>query len=114
MYTFILYGSDIIYVQKMAKKDKRPTAKHMLAFLEQNKGFAIRFSHILREMQKKGYKHNASAISQNLTYLVDQKKIVNIKRNLNFSFYGIPEIRPDGTTFIVAKKVYVENEIVEL
>lgn len=98
----------------MARKRERPTAKHIMEFLKPNKGYAIRFMYIYREMERKGYKHNSVSISQNLKYLVEQGKIINFRRGMRPSFYGIPEKRPDGTKFIVAKKVYVENEIVEL
>ena len=85
-----------------------------MEFFEQNKGVAIRFGYIYKEMRKKGYHHNSSSISQNLTYLIEQKKIVRIKRDLRHSFYGIPEKRENGSTYILAKKVYVEDEIIEL
>lgn len=98
----------------MAKLGERPTVKHIMEFLRENKGFAVRFSYIYKEFRKKGYKHNSTSISTNLRDLVDQKKIVNIKPNLHLSLYGIPKKRPDGTIYIVAKKVYEENEIVEL
>ena len=98
----------------MPKKNQRPTAEHIMEFLEPNKGYAIRFSYIYKEMRKNGHKHNSSSISQNLTYLIEQGKIVRIQHKVNESFYGIPKKRSDGSTYIIAKKVYVEDEEIEL
>ena len=98
----------------MPKKNQRPTAEHIMEFLKQNKGYAIRFSYIYKEMRKNGYHHNSSSISQNLTYLVELGKIVRIRHSICSSFYGIPKKRSDGSTYIIAKKVYVEDETIEL
>jgi Fe2+ or Zn2+ uptake regulation protein len=97
----------------MPKKNERPTAKHIMEFLEQNKGVAIRFKYIYKALRKKGYRHNFTSITDNLRYLIKQGKIVRIKSGIR-PFYGIPKKRQDGSSFIVAKKVYVEDEIIEL
>jgi len=98
----------------MAKKGERPTAKHIMEYLEENKGFAIRFMYIYRALRKKGYRHNYTSVTDNLKYLIEQGKIVKIKNKVRPVFYGIPKKREDGSTYIIAKKVYVENKIVEL
>ena len=97
----------------MPKKNERPTAKHIMEYLKPNKGVAIRFKYIYQALGEKGYRHNFTSITGNLRYLIKQKKIVRIKSGVR-PFYGIPKKREDDSTYIVAKKVYVEDEIIEL
>ena len=97
----------------MPKKNERPTAKHIMEFFKQNEGVAIRFKYIYKALREKGYRHNFTSITDNLRYLIKQKKIIRIKSGTR-PFYGIPKKREDDSTYIVAKKVYVEDEIIEL
>ena len=97
----------------MPKKNERPTAKHIMEYLKPNKGVAIRFKYIYQALGEKGYRHNFTSITDNLRHLIKQKKIVRIKSGTR-PFYGIPKKREDGSTYIVAKKVYAEDEIIEL
>lgn len=97
----------------MPKKNERPTAKHIMEFFKQNEGVAIRFKYIYKTLREKEYRHNFTPITDNLRYLIKQKKIVRIKFGTR-PFYGIPKKREDSSTYIIAKKVYAEDEIIEL
>jgi hypothetical protein len=88
------------------KKDDRPVAKHVLATLEQNKGFGLREADIVRQVRKNGWMHMQYAVEYNLKYLVKKAKIIYAD-----PYFGIPVVREDGTAFL---KIWNTNEIIEL
>ena len=82
-------------------------------------GTGFPFKIIDETMRKKGFTHNRSTIRVYLKYLIDQKKIVNVrtkkigKKDCFYSFYGIPQTRKDSSRYLVINKD-VQKEIVEI
>jgi len=93
----------------MPKKDERPTAKHTLEYLEQNKGTGIRFGKIYSTLRERGYHHNFTSVSDNLKWLIEQKKVVKV-----FCYYGVPAKRADGSRYLIVKGQGLPNDIAEL
>ena len=82
----------------MPKKGERPTAVHILEFLEQNKGVGMRYTDVYQALRKKGYKHNFTSTIDNLRFLVKHKKIVKV-----LTCYGIPAEREDSGKYLTIK-----------
>ncbi|MEM2506793.1 MAG: hypothetical protein QXF61_07125 [Nitrososphaeria archaeon] len=90
----------------MPRKGDRIVAQHILAVLTENKGTAMRFSNIKKEMSNKGWVHMDYAILDNLKLLVEQGKIIRLER-----LFGIPMTREDGTAYL---KIQNSNAVIEL
>ena len=97
----------------MPKKGERITSVHLMVIFKENKGLAMRWKKIYRLMIERGFKHNYSSLSQNLTFLIEQGKIVRYEWNKN-PRYGMPEKRVDGSRFIVVKNKGLPDETIEL
>lgn len=92
----------------MVRGKIRTTAPHILAFLEENKGTGKRFGEIYLTLKERGFHHNTTSISNNLSWLIEQKKIVKV-----FCYYGIPKKREDGKLCLIVKNMGLPNDIVE-
>ena len=97
----------------MTRKDDRIVARQIMSILEQNKGYGMRFSEIYKTLIEQGFFHYQGPISNNLTFLIEQGKIVRIQPDAR-PRYGIPETRKDGTRYIIVKGSGVKDETVEV
>ena len=78
------------------------------------KGFPFKI--VDETMRKKGFIHNRSTIRVYLKYLVDQKKIVNVRTKKRgkysfYSFYGIPQTRKDSSKYLIINQDVKEEKI---
>ena len=94
----------------MVKKDKKLTrtvAPRILYVLKGNKNNGMRFNEIFKAMAEKGWLHSQRPISQNLKYLIAEKKIIHIKNS-----YGFIQTRENGSKFAIVNDPV--EKIVEL
>ena len=92
-------------MSSLVKRD-RPTAEHIMKVLEANKGIALRASSISRLMITEGNIHTMNAILDNLNILIEQGKVMKVEKNQECRrhYYGIPNIREDGTAYLIETK----------
>lgn len=93
----------------MSAKRDRPTAEHLMIIFEPNNGLALRGTDINRALLAKGYIHTGKALMDNLKWLIEKGKIVKAGRGL----YGIPNVRKDGTRYIIIQQSDNTKKIVE-
>ena len=80
----------------MTRKGDRIVARRILHVLEQNNQVGMRFSETFRALAKNGWLHSQKPLSDNLKFLVEQKKIVHIGNQ-----YAIIQTRENGTKFCI-------------
>jgi len=80
----------------MTRKGDRIVARRILHVLKQNNGVSMRFSETFRALVKNGWLHSQKPMSDNLKFLVEQKKIVHIGNQ-----YAIIQTRENGTKFCI-------------
>jgi hypothetical protein len=97
----------------MARKNNRITARQILAVLQENKSYALRFSDIYKILRQLGTSHYQQQISQNLQFLISRNEIVRVEDESRY-YYGIPNLRENGTRFIIIKGAGIKDEIIEL
>ncbi len=97
----------------MTRKGDRVVSQHIMTVLDENKGYAMRFSEIYKTLLKRDMFHYQGPISQNLQFLIEQGEIVRVQTDTR-PRYGIPATREDGTRYIVVKGSGVKDETVEL
>ena len=89
---------------------KRIVDKHIMELLEKYKGRGIRFGDIFKKFTKQGTFHNQSNIWFNLTFLLEQKKIVKVRGDTR-PFYGIPLTRENGSKYLIINQGIEDEEI---
>jgi hypothetical protein len=97
----------------MTRKGDRIVARQIMSILEHNKGYALRFNEIYKMLIDLDCFHFQGPISNNLKFLLNQKKIVRVQPDAR-PRYGIPKTREDGTRYIIVKGSGVKDKIVEL
>ena len=96
----------------MTCKGDRIVARQIMSILKQNKGFGLRFNEIYKMLIEIGCFHFQGPISNNLTFLIAQGKIVRIKPDAR-PRYGIPKTREDGSRYLTIRGS-IKDEIIEL
>jgi len=82
----------------MTRKGDRIVARRISHVLKQNKGVGMRFSEIFRALAKNNWLHSQKPISDNLKFLIEQKKIVHIGNQ-----YAVIQTRKNGSKFCIIK-----------
>ena len=85
-------------MNSMPRIYERIVAKRILHVLEENLGIGMRFSEIFRALATQGWFHNQKPISENLQFLIREKKVVHIGNQ-----YAIIQTREDETKFCIIK-----------
>jgi hypothetical protein len=93
----------------VSMKRDRPTAEHLMIIFEPNKGTAMRGTDINRALLAKDHIHTGKAIMDNLYWLIEKGKIAKAGRGL----YGIPNVREDGTRYLIVIQRDNTKKIVE-
>ena len=80
----------------MTRKGDRIVAKRIVHVLEQKNKVSMRFSEIFKTLAENGWLHSQRPISDNLKFLIAQKKVAHIG-----SHYALIQTRENGTKFAV-------------
>ena len=70
-----------------------------MIIFEQNKGIGLHGTTINRSLIAKNYIHTGKALMDNLKWLIAKGKIAKAMRGV----YGIPNVREDGTQYLIVE-----------
>ena len=97
----------------MPRKGQTIVDKDIMIVLKENKGFALSFSDIFKDLIKRDLFHYQQQISKNLKTLIEKGKVVKVEDKVH-PHYGIPATRANGSKYIIVKGFGLKDETVEL
>ena len=99
-------------VLDMPGKGQTTVDKDILVVLEEHRGYGLKFSDIFHALSKHGMFHYQQQISNNLSKLIEEGKVVKVKGSPRY-FYGIPLQRENKSKYIIVRGP-VKDETIEL
>ena len=93
----------------MPKKGDRTIAPRILHVLDENLGVGMRFAEISRALAEHHWHHGDFPISDNVRYLVKEKKIVRVENQ-----YCLVKTRKNGSKFVIVKDPVENEKVVDL